>query len=308
MKPTFPKIEGLVAAPFTPMRKDGRLWLDQVAPYAALLARNGVVGAFVAGSTGEGLSLTLAERLALAERWVKDAPAALRVIVHVGENSVETCRQLAAHAQGIGAAAVAVIPPSYFKPATVGQLVAYCRSVAAAAPELPFYFYHIPALTGVDFPMRTFLREAAGCIPNLAGVKFTYENLMDYAQCVALDGGRFDMLFGRDEILLCGLTLGARGAVGSSYNYAAPLYTRLMAAYAAGDLEAARGLQLRAQEMFLAMWGTGLPGMTSGKALMKLVGVDCGAPRLPFVGITPAGRRRLAAALERVGFSEYACR
>lgn len=305
---TVTKIEGLVAAPFTPMRADGSLWLDQVGPYAAFLARNGVVGAFVAGTTGEGLSLTLAERLALAERWVKDAPPGLRVIVHAGENSVESCRQLAAHAQRIGAAAVAMLPPTFFKPTRLGALVDFCRAVAAAAPELPFYYYHIPVLSGVTFAMRDFLRVAAPRIPNLAGVKFTCEDLMDFAQCSELDGGRFDMLFGRDEILLCGLSLGAVGAIGTSYSFAAPLYTRLMAAFRRGDLAAARALQLQAQQMFLSLWATGVPPLVAVKAIMARVGVDCGPPRLPFAAPSAAECAQLIAVLDRIGFWDYACR
>ena len=292
------RTRGLIAAPFTPFRKDGSLWLDQVGVQAAHLVRNGVVGAFVAGTTGEGQSLIAVT--------VADAPNGLKIIVHAGDNSLEGCRQIAAYAQEVGAHAIAIMPPFFFKPASVAQLVAFCREVAATAPKLPFYFYHIPAMTGGNFPMRAFLTAAGPRIPTLVGVKFTYENLMDYTQCLALEGGRYDMLFGRDEILLCGLTLGAQGAVGSSYNYAAPLYRKLMLAFAQGNLTAARAWQRKAQDMFQTMWDTGLPSMSAGKAVMKMIGVDCGSPRLPFPALARTDVARLRRALDRIDFWDYA--
>src|SRR3954469_8189210 len=118
--------------------------------------------------------------------------------------------------------------PFFFRPGTVQELVDFMAQVAAAAPALPFYYYHIPSMTGVHIPAAEFLRAAADRIPNLAGVKFTFENLMDYAECVRFSGGRFDVLFGRDEMLLAGLSLGAHGAIGSTYNFAAPVYHRII--------------------------------------------------------------------------------
>ena len=94
------------------------------------------------------------------------------------------------------------------------MLVECCAEIAAAAPRLPFYYYHIPIMTGVAVPMTTFLTEAARRIPNLAGLKYTANTLHEYQECVALDGGRFDVLFGFDELLLPSLAVGAAGAVG----------------------------------------------------------------------------------------------
>ncbi len=100
---TNKKTKGLIAAPFTPLRANGAVNLDAVAPYARWLHRHGVVGAFICGTTGEGMSLTMDERRQVAERWVATAPAGLRVIVHVGHNALADCQALAAHAQDIGA-------------------------------------------------------------------------------------------------------------------------------------------------------------------------------------------------------------
>jgi N-acetylneuraminate lyase len=300
---TITKLTGLIAAPHTPMKPDGSVNLDAIDRQADLLSAAGLRGVFVCGTTGEGLSLTAEERMAVAERWVAVAPRQLAVIVQVGGEPLAQCRALAAHAQKIAAHAIGAMPPCFFKPARLEDLVAFCGEIASAAPDLPFYYYHIPSLTGVDFAVLDFLRVGGTRIATLAGAKLTYENLMDYGRCLALDGGRYNMLFGRDEILLSALVLGARGAVGTTYNYAAPLYHRLMAAFEKGDLAEARAWQLRSVEMIDAMIRHG--GVPAGKAMMKLIGLDCGPCRLPLRTLSDEQCRSLRADLERVGFFEF---
>ncbi len=195
-------LTGLIAAPPTAMGADGSVELDTIERQAEALVSGGVRGAFVCGTTGESMSLTTAERLSVAERWCAVAPEGFGVIVHAGHTCLSDCREIAAHAQECGARAIAAMPPFFFRPADVDALVAVGAEVAAAAPGLPFYYYHIPGMTGVYLKMADYLPAAAKAIPTLAGMKFTYEDLMDYHRCLALEGGRFNMLFGRDEILL----------------------------------------------------------------------------------------------------------
>ncbi len=301
------RLKGLIAAPFTPFRKDGGLDLPVVEKQAASLVANKVGGAFVCGTTGEGVSMSTSERMKVAERWQACAGPKLRVIVHVGHTSLTDCRALAAHAQKIGASAVGCMAPFCFKPAKAEDLAAFCAEVAAAAPDLPFYYYHIPCVTGVTIPAFDFLRAAADVIPNLAGIKFTHENLMDYASCVRWEGGRFDVLFGRDEMLLAGLAAGASGAIGSTYNYAAPVYHRIIAAFSRGDLKSAQDEQARANAMIavLIRYG-GMP--PAGKAFMKAIGLDCGTVRLPLRPLTDAHYEALRAEAESAGFFDFANR
>ena len=305
--------EGLIAAPFTPMDADGGVALGAIERQAEMLARSGVIGAFVCGTTGEGASLSTAERMDVARRWIDAAPknvspsqSPTRICWSTigGRCSIET-RPLSP-VLGCGP-----VPrrPYFFRPRRVEDLVACCREVAAAAPALPFYYYHMPSMSGVAFAMADFLEAAAGLIPTLVGLKFTYENLMDFGLCLRMAGGRFDVLFGRDEILLSALALGARGAVGTTYNFAAPLYLRIIEAFKAGDMKTAADLQMRAAEMIriLARAGGG-SAIPSGKAVMKMIGIDCGPVRLPIVGLRPEECERLRTDLERIGFFEYCCK
>ncbi|HPA19369.1 MAG TPA: dihydrodipicolinate synthase family protein [Verrucomicrobiae bacterium] len=296
----YQRLTGLVAAPFTPFHQDGSLDVGRVAEQAERLIADGVAGAFVCGTTGEGPSMNVEERIRLTEGWIAAAGARLRIIVHVGHSCLADCQTLAAHAQRAGATGIGCLAPYFFKPRSVGDLVGFCAKVASAAPDLPFYYYHLPSVTGVNFPMVEFLAAAAERIPNLAGIKFTSEDLMDYSACGRFDGGRFDILFGRDEILLAGLALGAKGAIGSTYNYMAPIYHALIGAFERGDIAAARAAQARAADIIAVMLRHG--GLAAGKAIMALVGFDCGPVRPPLHDLGPEQRESLRRELETLAF------
>ena len=272
-------IRGFVAAPFTAMHPDRSINVDLIPAYAAHLAATGVSGAFVNGTTGEGYSLTREERMATAEAWVRAASGTLRVIVHVGAESIADARALAAHAEEIGADAIASMSPVFFKPDVEG-LVTYCAEIASAAPGLPFYYYHMPSMTGLFIPVVDFLSRATDRIPTLRGVKYTHYDLMDFKRCAALADGRFDLLFGRDEILLSALVLGTEGMVGSTYSYAMPLFSRLMDAWRAGRLDEASSIQERIMRMVGILERNG-GGLAAGKSLMTAVGLELGPLRLP---------------------------
>lgn len=301
---TRPRLHGLVAATHTPFHADGSLRLESVEAQAARLLRDGVQFAFIGGSTGECHSLALEERRQLAGRWmevVRGTP--LKVVVHVGSNCLADARALAAQAEELGALAVAALAPSYFKPRTLDALVACCADIAGAAPGLPFYFYDIPVLTGVGLPMPEFLAQARGRIPTLAGIKFTNPDLMAYQLCLRAEDGAFDVPYGTDEWLLAALALGARGAVGSSYNFAAPVYLRLIRAFEAGDLAAAREEQFRSVRLIQLLAGFGYMG--AAKAVMRMLGVEVGPARLPHPNPTAEQERALRRELELLGFFEW---
>lgn len=293
---------GLIAATFTPFRADGSLNLEPIPAYAARLRRQQLTGVFVCGTTGEGPSLTLDERKRIAEAWVAEAGRDLPVTVHVGHNSLEEAKVLARHAEQIGAHAIAAVAPSFFRPA-MPELISFCAELARSAPGLPFYFYHMPSMTGVTGSMIEFLETATQRIPTFGGIKYTHEDLDEFAQCVKVDGKSRRMLFGRDEMLLAGLERGAHGAVGSTYSFTAPIVHRLIAAFRNGQTDAARAEQARVTDLIALLHRYGL--IPAQKALMKMLGVDCGPARLPLRNLTNEEARRLREELDRVAIFEH---
>ncbi len=298
------KLRGLVAAAHTPFDGAGMLNLGVVEKQAAHYLANGINTAFIGGSTGESHSLSLDERRALAARWfevVRGTP--LRVVVHVGSNCLADARILAAQAEQLGALAISALAPSYFKPNSVARLVESCAEIASAAPNTPFYFYDIPGLTGLHLSMPDFLEQAADRIPTLRGIKFTNSDLMSFQRCLRMDNGAFDIPYGTDEWVLAALALGAEGAVGSTYNFAAPVYHRLIAAFRKGDLAAAREEQFRSVQLITLLISYGYMG--AAKATMKMLGVDVGPARLPNGTLTAAQFDKLRVELEAMGFFEW---
>jgi N-acetylneuraminate lyase len=229
--------------------------------------------------------------------------SALNVVVHVGGNCLADAKALTAQAQQLGAQAIAALAPCYFKPRTLELLIECCAEVASAGPEMPFYYYDIPHMTGVVFPMGDYLERAKQRIPNLAGLKFTSSDLMQLQRCVRAADGALDVLCGFDEMLLPALTVGVNGAVGSTYNFAAPLYTRVMKAFAAGDIATARAEQLRSVALIEILNRHGFMGAT--KAAMNMVGVDVGPPRLPNARLLPEQVGVLRSDLELTGFFDW---
>ena len=121
------KINGLIAAPFTPMDGHGAVLYHRIPDYYDFLEKNGITGAFINGSTGEGVSLTSKEKMAVTEQWTARAlqRKTVRIINLVGGTSYAECIDHARHSENLAVDAIAIIAPYYFKPASAGQLAEF---------------------------------------------------------------------------------------------------------------------------------------------------------------------------------------
>ena len=298
------KIEGLIAASLTGFHPDGSVNLECIPAYAAMLHRNGVVGVFVNGTTGEGASLTFDARRALAEKWVESAPKDLLVIIHVGYADPETSQALAIHAADIGAAAIGEIGPMQNRPGNVQKLVEYASATAVSVPRLPYYYYHMPSINGLSFPMIEFLQCADDMIPNLAGIKYTHDDIDDYQRCKEFMNSKYDILFGRDEYLIDGLKAGAIGAVGSTYNILAPLYNELIKAFCAGDIQTVQRLQKISADTCRFLYETGSFG-AGLKTVMRMIGPELGGMRPPQQNLSKESTEKLENYVKESGLLNF---
>ncbi len=298
------KINGYIAAPFTPMLDNGDINLALIPEYAELLIRAGLDGVFVNGSTGEGALLTREERMAVAEKWIEVSAGRLKVIVHTaGTNVTDQCA-LAAHAQDVGAWAVAAMAPAFLPPKRIEEFVIYCKTIASAAPNLPFYYYHIPPLNGFRLPIADFLKAADGQIPNLAGIKFTDLNMYEFEQCRYIANGKYEMLWGFDEMFFDSLAYGNSAGVGGTYNHCFSLYKDMKAAYEIKDMERCRELQHKSHQ-FCEILGKYRGNIMGGKRMMKFIGIDCGPNRVPLQTVSNAEEIEIRKDLEAIGFFDY---
>lgn len=302
---TIQHLQGLIAAPFTPMQKNGAVNLELIPQYYQFLKSNQVTGAFICGSTGEGVSLSMTEKKQVAKAWADctTQDTDFKVMMFLGGTSVADCKDLALYAEQIGLYAISFTAPFYFKPANVQVLADICAEIAAVVPKMPFYYYHIPVLTGVGFAMYDLLQAIDGRVPNFAGVKYTHEDFMDFLSCIHFNDGKYDMLWGRDENMLSALVLGTKAAVGSTFNYAAPLYYDMIAAFENNDLKKAQLLQQKSIDM-IRLLGKYV-GIATGKAYMKVVGLDCGGFRLPVKNMTEERFGDFKNEVEALGFDTF---
>lgn len=302
---TIPKLEGLIAAPFTPMDENGELNLSLIPAYYTFLKSNRVTGAFICGSTGEGVSMTNAEKKQVAAKWAEctDDDDDFKVMMLLGGTSIADCKDLALYASQIGLFAISFTSPFYFKPANAEVLAQICAEIAGVVPEMPFYYYHIPVLTGGNYAMIDLLHAVDGKIENFAGIKYTHEDFMDFQSCMSFKNGKYDMLWGRDENMLSALVLGAKGAVGSTFNYAAPLYYNLIDAFNSNDLVKARALQQKSIDMIRLLGKYG--GISVGKAYMKLINLNCGEFRLPVKNMSGSQAELFKKDVASLGFDNF---
>ncbi|MEZ6055432.1 MAG: dihydrodipicolinate synthase family protein [Planctomycetaceae bacterium] len=290
-----PRLNGLIAATYTPMYADGRLRLDLVEPMVERLIADGVAGLYVCGSTGEGMSLSTVERQQVTEAYVAASRGRLPVIVQVGHNSLAEARILAEHAASTGADIISATCPSYFKVPDESTLIDCMADLASAAPATPFYYYHIPALTGSAVDIVKFLEQAGVRIPSLVGLKYTDTKLFEFQCCLAIDNGAYDVVWGCDEMLLGALATGAKGAIGSTYNAIAPVYHRLISAFERGDIGAAQAAQMQSIQFIRSLYRYKFhPAM---KVVLSLLGIDAGPCRLPLGGLSTSEIEAIRAAM-----------
>ncbi len=296
-------IKDIIAATYAPLKKDNTLNLDITGDYGEFLKRNEVAGAFVNGTTGDFTSLTVLERKFIVDAWSNNKPDDFYLINHVGHTSLEIAIDLTKHsAEKVDA--IATLAPFYFRLNEMGKLVEYCKKIASSAPQLPFYYYHIPDLSGAHFKMIDFLKIASKEIPNFAGLKFTKNDLIDFKYCLDFEDNAYDVLFGFDEIFISSLALGAKGWVGSTYNHLAPLYTEIRTAFERNDHEVAATLQAKSMLFVDILDGRGgFNGVAKG--FMKTLGVDCGPSRFPHTTLTDKDYEGIVKELEYMGISSY---
>ncbi len=298
------ELTGLIAAPHTPCNADYSLNTEAVAKQARHLGDTGVKGVFVGGTTGECHSYSTEERIQLFKAWGSEAKAnGLVNIAHVGHNNLPDAQALVEAAQASGANAIGAMAPTFFKPASVDELIDWFALFTIAAPEVPFYFYDIPSMTGVSLNTADFLRRGHERIPSLVGVKFTNPDQDLLKECMQVEDGAFDLLFGTDEKLIEGLEIGCRGAVGSSYSVAAPIYRKIIQSFEEGDLATAKQHQEHSIKFIDILYKYGY--LPATKALMEMLGVPCGPARPPLGNLTETARTSLKKELEEIGFFDW---
>jgi N-acetylneuraminate lyase len=256
------------------------------------------------------MSLNAGERKQLLEAWTdcrrKNNNPSFKIFVHVGSSNLYEAAELAEHAQSHGANGIAMVPTFYFRPRTLADLVDQCKYVAAAAPEVPFYYYNIPTLTGVNFPLTAFVEAAIKEIPTFSGLKNSFNDLVDYQQCLHIAKEKYQMYWGTDEVFMMVYAAGNRNYVGSTYNFMGSIYSKMLDAYHSGNLEKLTSLEGQATGIYKIL--NDYNSLIAGKEIMRFIGIDCGPVRRPLKNLKTSETASLLDRLQKTSFFDFALR
>ena len=284
---------GVVSALLTPFGGDGRVDTGALAELIDHQVEAGVDGLFVLGTSGEGLLLTVAERMAFTEAALEIVASRLPLVVHCGATDTATAVELARHAATCGVTAIAALPPLFFPYDDESQLVHFSR-IAVAAPEADLYVYDNPDRTGYALGPGLVTRLIQE-IPGVRGLKDTGDSLARVIAYLARPEPPV-VYTGNNVLLLGALVMGAAGAVSTLANAVPELFGAIVTAHDEGRLEEARDLQLVVARLQAAL--AGMPYFAAAKHLVTRRGLPGGTTRSPVPAMTPAGRAALDARLD----------
>lgn len=291
---------GAWPALITPATPEGGVELGVLRELVAHLLGKGIGGLYVCGATGEGLLLSPEERRQVADAVLHEVRGRVPVIVHVGAAATRDAVALAGHARDSGAAGTSSVLP--FVGSGPQSTYLHYQAIAAAAPELPFF----PYLYGGQIDALTLMRELSQRIPNLGGTKYTGPNMFELKQLLDLGAGRqgWTIFSGMDEQCVFAAMSGSPANIGSTLNLMPGVYREMRRLCEAGDLAAARDLQMHANRLTQVLLSFGYAGAL--REAVRMLGFDCGQPRLPHPPLPAEKRQALREALAAVGLAELA--
>ncbi len=235
---------------------------------------NGVDAFYLTGSTGVCFTMTGEERMQIVETVIDHVAGRKPVIVHVGDIGTKKSVELAKAAEKAGADAISSVPPFYWH-FSGEDIYDYYRDVSSAV-DIPMVVYNI-ALAGIMD--KDLVLKIAG-LDNVKGLKFTARNHDEMGYLKTVLGKDFMIYSGCDEMALSGLTFGADGIIGSFYNVIPDIYSKLLDAYAAGDMKEAVRIQKMADEFIFA--AIKYDYISAMHTMLRWRGVDAGYSRRPF--------------------------
>lgn len=287
--------KGIMPAIVTPLNGDESVNTRVLEQLIDFFLQQGADGFYVAGATGEGLALRPDQRRLLAEAAVA-ASREKPCIVQVASTDFQQAVSLAKHAQEVGAAAISATPPLFFR--YDEQDVYNYYKVLADAVDIPLIVYNSP-LAG--FPLTPdFIARLFG-IENITGVKWTSSDYYGLMKLKQLTHGQINVLNGPDEMLLMGLTAGADGGIGATYNFMFPLFRKIYDCFQQDDLAGAQTYQNQVAEMITAL--RAFSTIPAAKAMLCSKGFAVGTAAFPLKQLDEAQQAQVVKVMTEAGWS-----
>ena len=288
------KFCGVMPALITPLNADETIHVPALRKQLADLIEEGADGFYLGGATGEGLALTCEARKVPAEEAVKFVDHRVPCIVHIASANFAEAIELAKHAEAIGADAISAIPPIFFA-YDVDDVYNYYKAIAGAV-SIPVIVYYNPA---AGFNMSAGMAARLFEIENVTGIKWTSSDYYGVVQLQNLTGGEMNIINGPDEMLLMGLSAGADGGIGSTYNVMMPLIKSIYENFKAGNMAEALECQKKADRIIAALlkWKV-IPGL---KVILNARGYNVGEAAFPMTRYTEEQKGQILADMRKAG-------
>lgn len=289
-------LEGIYVALTTPFAGD-RVAPEKLRDNVGRLNATAVAGYLVLGSTGECVSLTDSESLALVEAVLEAAAPGKKVLVGTAREWTKGTIDFTASLPSRGVAAVLVRPPSYFKSKMTREaLRAHYLAVADASPH-PVIIYNMPANTGISLEPRFVVDLAPH--PNIIGLKESSGSIAFLEEVVRQVPDRFHYFVGSGHVVYPGLEMGSSGAILAVANAAPEMCAEIFRQFKAGKKDQARELQLDLVPLNKALMETyGIAGLKHAQDLRSYYG---GPTRLPLLPADEPAKAEIAGLLRRLG-------
>ena len=286
-------LHGIITALVTPFSSSGLLEEDSLRELVRFQLRSNVNGLFPLGTTGLGPAMESGQRKRVVEIVVEEANRRVPVIVQVGASDPLISLDLAAHAENIGADAIASLTPFYYQPGEAAIIEYYTK--LAQATTLPVLVYNIPRHTGNNVDVDLLLKLSK--IPSIVGIKDSsrdFSQLLDYLQL--LPNG-FNVINGTDSFLFSALCAGAHGGVSATANPFPELFVEMYQAYKTRDFDRGMTLQLKIHSLRAVLSD---PPIAPLLEALKLRGLRSGLVKPPLRSMNAAEMEGLGAAVKRL--------
>jgi N-acetylneuraminate lyase len=290
--------QGILPALMTPFDSAGQVSEARLRKMVDYSLKVGVDGFYLCGGGGEGLLLTVEERMRVLEIAVEQAAGRATIIAHVGAFQIPDTLVLARHAREAGADAVASIPPAYFYYPRLTGLVRFYQQLAEAS-ELPVLAYNIPGRLPLNLDVKTF--EQLLQIPGVIGLKDSSGDLYQISLMNTINDGNITVFNGSDQVLFFSLMAGCKGGIGSTYPVMMDLFVALYRAFVRKDFETALRVQRKINHFIYEILSFDEP-LGAVKQVLKWIDLDAGDPRPPGEPLSPEQASQLKVRLEHIGF------
>jgi len=282
------KFKGIFTALLTPFDENDQVNTKVLRELIDYNLEKGVQGFYVGGSTAEAFMLTEEERLLVMKTVSDHAKGRCTLIAHVGCISTAQAIRLAKAAKEWGYDAMSAVAPFYYK-FNFKEIKKYYYDIVDAV-DLPMIIYNFPAFSGVNLTVEN-VKEFL-CDDRFIGVKHTSSDYFALEQFKAAFPDKI-LYNGYDETFLAGLSMGADGAIGSTFNLMAEKFIQIREAFIKEDLKTAQELQKEANRIIQALCKVGV--MQGEKAIMDALGLEFGPARAPFAPLSEEQKQELCA-------------